>query len=144
MPITIATDKLAIQSVLSMDNYLTEYLGFPSDEIYGVRATDDILDDNQKKQIFVYNVTPEATINPIIHGIIYEIDVSVPVSLNVDADLAMDQILALLDGLEIANTHKLELIDPPMVLSSETSLYQVGIRFVCYEAKYNKPKTFRK
>lgn len=140
MPITIATDKLAIQSILSMDSYLTEYLGFPSDEIYGVRATDDILDDNQKKQIFVYNVIPEATINPIIYGMVYEIDVSVPYALNVDADLAMDQILALLDGVEISNTHKLELLNPPMVLSSETALYQVGIRFVCYEAKYNRIK----
>lgn len=142
MAITIATDKIAIQSILTDDTYLTEYLEFSPDEIYRVRATDDILDEKNKQQIFIYNVSPERTINPLIYGIVYEVDVSVPFALNGTADLAIEQIIALLDGVEISNTHKLEITEPPTVLSSDTSLYQVGVRFVCYETKYNKIKTY--
>lgn len=142
MAITIATDKIAIQSILTNDSYLTEYLGFSADEIYRVRMTDDILDDNKKQQIFIYNVTPQATVNPIIYGIVYEIDVSVPFALNGTADLAIEQIMALLNGAEISNTHRLEIDEPPMVLSSETSLYQVGIRVVCYATTYNNIKKY--
>lgn len=147
MAITIATDKIAIQSILSTDSYLKDYLGFSPNEFYRVRATDEILgltDKNQqlKQQIFIYNVTPEPTINDLIKGIVYEIDVSVPYAKNGTADLAMEQIMALLDGLEISNVHKLELLDPPMVLSSETSLYQIGVRFICYVSKITQKKCY--
>lgn len=149
MAITIATDKIAIQSVLSTDPYLKDYLGFSPKEFYRVRATNELLgltDKNQqlKQQIFIYNVTPENTINELIKGIVYEIDVSVPYAKNGTADLAMDQIVGLLDGLEIATVHKLELLDPPMVLSSETSLYQVGVRFICFVSKITRPKCYSK
>lgn len=149
MAITIATDKIAIQSVLSTDSYLKDYLGFSPKEFYRVRATNELLgltDKNQqlKQQIFIYNVTPEPTINDLIKGIVYEIDVSVPYAKNGTADLAMDQIVGLLDGLEIATVHKLELLDPPMVLSSETSLYQIGVRFICYISKITRPKCYSK
>lgn len=137
MAITPATDKIAIQAILTNDSYLTEELGFSPSEIYRVKMVDDILDDNKKQQIFIYNVTPETTINPIIYGIVYEIDVSVPYALNGNADFAVEQIIALLNGAEISNTHRLEISEPPIVLSSETSLYQVGIRFVCYATTYN-------
>lgn len=142
MAITIATDKIAIQSILTDDPYLIEYLQFSPDEFYRVRATDDILDEKDKQQIFIYNVSPEGTINPLIYGIVYEIDVSVPFNLNGTADLAIEQIMALLNGVEISNTHKLELSEAPTVLSSDNSLYQVGVRFVCYETTGNKPKIY--
>lgn len=142
MAITIATDKIAIQSIITNDSYIAEYLEFSPNEIYRVRATDKILGDNNKQQIFIYNVSPEPTINPLIYGMVYEVDVSVPFALNGTADLAIEQIMALLNGVEISNTHRLEIIDPPTVLSSETSLYQVGVRFVCYSTTFNKPKTY--
>lgn len=149
MAITIATDKIAIQSVLQTDPYLKEYLGFQSSEYYKVRATDEILGltDNKnqlKQQIFIYNITPEDTINPLIKGIIYEIDVSVPYAKSGTADLAIEQIMALLDGLEIANVHELELLDPPMVLSSDTALYQIGVRFICYVSKITQKNFYVK
>lgn len=147
MAITIATDKIAIQSILSTDPYIKEYLGFSPKEFYRVRATDEILGitDNKsqlKQQIFIYNVTPEDTINPLIKGIVYEIDVSVPYAKNGTADLAMEQIMALLDGFEIANVHQLELLDPPMVLESDTALYQVGVRFIVYVSKITHKKCY--
>lgn len=142
MAITIATDKIAIQAIITNDRYITEYLEFSPEEIYRVRATDTILDDKSKQQIFIYNVSPEPTINPLIYGIVYEVDVSVPFALNGTADLAIEQIMALLNGVEISNTHRLEIIDPPTVLSSETALYQVGVRFVCYETTFNRPKIY--
>lgn len=142
MATNIAQDKIAIQAILSTDEYITEYLEFNPKEIYRVQATDELLgQDKNKQQIFIYNTYPEPTINPVIWGIVYEIDVSVPWTKNGTADLAIDQIIALLHNKDISESSKLEMIDPPTILSSETSLYQVGVRFVTYKTLYNKVKT---
>lgn len=145
MAFTISTDKIAIQSILRNDPYLTEYLEFSPKEIYRVKATDDILGitdskSSLKQQIFIYNTEPEPTINPLIYGIVYEVDVSVPRGKDGTADLAIEQIMALLHGTEISNVHMLQIIDPPTVLASETSLYQIGVRFICYETNIMKVK----
>lgn len=140
MAITIATDKQAIQTVLTNDPYLKDFLGFQPKEYYRVRATNEIIGDGNTQQIFIYNVNPEATINPIIYGVVYEIDISVPFAKNGTADLAMEQIVALLNGCKISPTHKLEILDPPLTLASDTSLYQMGVRFICYDSIYNKIK----
>lgn len=147
MAVTPWSDKIAIQAILTTDPYLSQYLEFDPDEIYTVKATDELLglsdkDEQLKQQIFIYNATSESTINPIIHGIVYEVDVSVPTNKQGTADLAMEQILALLNDKEISNTHKLEILDMPVVLASETSLYQIGCRFVCYVSKYTKKKHY--
>lgn len=139
MAITIQSDKIAIQAILSTDPYLTEYLGIDPNEIYKVEANDKLIKEGSI-QIFIHNTFPEATINPVIWGIIYQVTISVPWEKNGTADLAIEQIIALLHNTEIANNVRLEMIDPPTVLSSETSLYQVGVRFVSYETVYNKPK----
>lgn len=149
MAVTPLNDKIAIQSILTVDDYITEYLAFDPEEIYTVKATDEILglsdkDTQLKQQIFIFNSTPEPTVNPLIHGIVYEIDVSVPWTNQGNADLAIEQILALLDGTEISNTHKLEILEMPVVLPSETALYQVGCRFVCYVSKITKKKCYTK
>lgn len=147
MAVTPWSDKIAIQAILTTDPYLSQYLGFEPDEIYTVKATDELLglsdkDEQLKQQIFIYNAASESTINPIIYGIVYEVDVSVPTSKQGTADLAMQQILALLNDREISNTHKLEILDMPVVLASETSLYQIGCRFACYVSKYTAPKSY--
>lgn len=139
MAITLQSDKIAIASILATDPYITEYLGFDPKEVYRVRANDKLLKDGTK-QIFIYNTYPEPTINPIIWGIVYEVEVSVPWENNGTADLAIEQIIALLHGTNLSNTVKLEMIDPPAILSSETSLYQIGVRFISYQSVYNKPK----
>lgn len=153
MSVTPMEDKTAIQALLTVDPYLIEYLNFNPKEIYKVKATDDLLGKHDakskttrelKQQIFIFNASPETTINPVIHGIVYEIDVSVPWSRSGTADLAMEQIIALLDGKELINAHELEILDMPVVLPSETSLYQIGCRFVCYVSKYNKKKIYVK
>lgn len=141
MAISIWKDKIAIQAILSTDEYLTEYLEFDPQEIYTVQATDALLgQDKNRQQIFIYNTYPEPTINPVIWGIIYEVMVSCPAQNSGTADLAMEQILALLNGVDLAINVHLEVIDMPVVLSSETSLYQIAARFVSYETIYNKPK----
>lgn len=147
MAITIQNDKIAIQAVLSTDPYIRDYLNFDPNEYYRVRATDEILgltdsSSSLKQQIFIYNVTPEDTVNPLIKGIVYEIDVSVPYGMDGTADQAIEQIVALLDGLEISNVHQLELLDPPMTLSSDTALYQVGVRFIMYVSKITHKKCY--
>lgn len=129
------------------DPYITEFLGFSPSEIYTVRATDDLLfgdgnDKNKiKKQIFIYNVQPEPTINPLIYGIVYEVDVSASTNSSGTVDLAIEQILALLPGKEPSYTHRIEILEPPTILSSENSLYQVGVRFVIYETIINQVRT---
>lgn len=145
MAIRINEDKQAIRAILAADNYIKK-CGFVIDEMYCVRATDDLLGVYDKKnklksQIFVYNADPFSTINPVIKGIVYEIAVSVPYRKNGTADLVMEQIIALLDGKEILPAHDLEMQDAPVVLASETSLYQIGCRFVCYASRFTKKRT---
>lgn len=145
MAIKLNADKQAIRAILAEDEYIKER-GFTLEEMYCVRATDELLGVYDKKnklksQIFIYNADPFSTINPIIRGVVYEVAVSVPYTKNGTADLVMEQIIALLDGTEILNVHQLELLDAPVILSSETSLYQIGCRFVCYVSKYTKKKT---
>ncbi len=149
MSITPTKDKILIKAILDTDSYLIEGLEFEPLEIHTVQATDELLgldnDVNQlKKQIFIYNAEPEKTINDLIHGVVYEIDVSAPWRLSGDADAAIEQIMALLDGREICKLHKLELLDPPRALPSATPLYQVGVRFVCYVSRFNQIKKFIK
>lgn len=139
LAVTIQSDKIAIVAILSTDDYITEYLKFDPMEIYKVKANDNLLREDVF-QIFVYNTYPEPTINPAIYGVVYEVDVSVPWKNSGTADLAIEQIIALLHDTELTNGVKLEIIDMPTVLSSETSLYQVGVRFVSYQSIYNKPK----
>ncbi len=145
MAVTPWKDKIAIQSILTVDPYLRDYLEFSPREIYTVKANDNLLGLNEKdfspkKQIFIYNATSEPTINPIIYGVVYEIDVSTSWRDQGTADLAIEQIIGLLDGREISNTHQLEILDMPVTLASETSLYQVGVRFVCYVSKVTHKK----
>lgn len=147
MAVTPWSDKIAIQAILTVDPYIKDYLNFSPDEIYTVKATDELLGIGEKefypkRQIFIYNVTSEPTYNPIMHGIVYQVDVSTSWREQGTADLAMEQIMALLDGKEISNTHKLEILDMPVVLASETSLYQIGVRFVCYISKFTKKKHY--
>lgn len=141
------SDKIAIQSILTVDPYIKDELQFSPNEIYTVKATDELLGVNEnkkdfkpKQQIFIYNASSEPTYNPLVYGVVYEVDVSTSWQLQGTADLAMEQIIALLDGREISKTHKLEILDMPVVLASETSLYQVGVRFVTYVSKITKPR----
>lgn len=149
MAITPEKDKTIIKAILDTDPYLIDYLEFSPQEIYKVPATDELLGTNDdknklKQQIFIFNADPEKTINTLIHGIVYEIDVSVPYRKSGTADNAMEQILALLDRREICHLHRLKLLDPPRVLPSSTALYQVSVRFVCYVSKFNKIKHYVK
>lgn len=149
MGITVGTDKMAIYNILSKDSYLIDYLEFLPKEIYRVKATDELLgintsNDKLKRQIFIFNADPENTLNPAIQGVVYEVDVSVPYKESGTGDLAIEQIIALLRNVEICSCHMLELLDAPVVLPSETSLYQVGVRFICYEDVYNRKKFYDK
>lgn len=149
MSVSVWKDKRAIKAILDTDPYLVEYLGFDPNDIYTSRATDELLgitDQRNKirQQIFIFNTEPERTVNPLIYGVVYEVDVSVSVQDTGTADLAIEQIIALLDRRQLSNNHDLEIIDMPTVLSSETSLYQIGARFVTYVSKINKIQTYVK
>lgn len=147
MSVTPWSDKIAIQSILTVDPYIKDYLGFSPNEIYTVKATDELLGLNErdftpKRQIFIYNEGSEPTVNPVMIGVIYQIDVSTSWREQGTADLAIQQIQSLLDRREISKTHKLELLTSPVTLPSDTSLYQTGIRVICYVSKVTHPKRF--
>lgn len=149
MAVSVWKDKRTIKAILDTDPYLIDYLGFVPNDIYTVRATDELLGfaDQRNKirpQIFIFNTEPEITRNPLVKGLVYEVDVSVSNMESGTADLAIEQILALLDMRELSNNHMLEILDFPTVLSSETSLYQIGARFVTYVSKINKIQTYVK
>lgn len=149
MAVSVWKDKRAIKAILDTDPYLIDFLGFNPNDIYTVRATDGLLGltDNRnviRPQIFIFNTEPERTVNPLVHGLVYEVDVSGSNQDSGTTDLAIEQIIALLDGRELSNNHILEILDSPTELSSETSLYQIGARFVTYVSKINHIKTYTK
>ena len=136
MAISPFRDKKAIADILSSDSYLTSTLGFTTANINRVKYTDETLSAT-KKQIFIYNAQPEDTPWDKAKNIVYEIDVSAAYANNGSVDNAIEQVIALLDGVELYGTHRIELLDPPNTLSAPNSIYQVGVRFYVPSTVYN-------
>lgn len=139
MPITLNDDKINIFKIISSDKYITE-LGFYSRDIMRTKNTTEKIDAN-KHQIFIYNVSPEKTVGNVMSKLVYQIDVSTPLGKYNNADLCIEQIIALLNNKHIGSMHRLRLLDAPQALSCPPSNYCVGVRFVCSETKFNKIKT---
>lgn len=139
MPITVNHDKMAIYKIISEDPYILS-LGFTPEHIYRWRNSWDLMTDDNK-QIFIFNMQPENTRSPIQKNLIYQIDINVPFADYNKADLASEQIMALLHEREIGdNFHVLELYSAPMVLTAPPNFYTIGIRFSTAEIIYNKVK----
>lgn len=139
MPITLNDDKINIFKILSTDPYI-ESLGFIARDIMRTKNTTEKIDAN-KHQIFIYNVPAERSMNRFISNLVYQIDVSTPLGKYNNADLCVEQIIALLDGKDIGGMHRLRLTGEPQALSCPPSNYCIGIRFVCSETKFNRIKT---
>ena len=133
MPITPAKDKASIKSILNADPLMTT-LGFTAAQTFTYKNSDAVIDP-KKQQIFIYPVPGEKTGNDFSHGVVYEILLSAA-----NVDNASDQLIALLHN-RVIGKHRLQLLYPPMALSSVNSLYQVATRFMAYETVYNKVRT---
>lgn len=138
MPITTNDDKLKIFQIIANDPYILS-LGFEKSNIERTKTTTEKISSEQK-QIFIYPITPEGTLSYIIRRIVYQIDVSAPITDYNVADLCAEQIMALLHNKEITKAHKIILLDPPLVQTSPPSNYCVGIRFGINETVFNVPK----
>lgn len=142
MPITLNDDKMEIFKIISEDPYIKS-LGFTADKIYRFRNSWDLVTD-ETKQIFIFNMQPENTRSAIFKKLVYQIDITVPFAEYNKADLASEQIMALLDGRQITDTfHTLRLYSPPMVLTAPSNFYSIGIRFGCAETVFNKIKKIK-
>ena len=139
MPITLNDDKLEMYKILSTDPYIKS-LGFAPDKIYRWRYSWDVMTE-ETKQIFIFNMQPEMIRDGLFQRLIFQIDVNVPFADYNSADLAGDQIIALLHEREIGpNFHRLRLYSAPMVLTSPPNYYSIGIRFSSSESVANKIK----
>lgn len=138
MPITPAKDKASIKSILNADPLMTT-LGFTAAQTFTYKNSDATIDP-KKQQIFIYPVQGEKTGNDFSHGVVYEILLSAANLNNGNVDNASDQLIALLHN-RVIGKHRLQLLYPPMALSSVNSLYQVATRFMAYETVYNKVRT---
>ncbi len=138
MPVTLNNDKISIFKIISEDNYIRN-LGFLPKDILRTKNTTEKI-DAEKQQIFIYNISPEKTASPIISNLVYQIDVSTPLGKYNNADLCVEQLIALLDGAHLGSMHILRLLEAPQALASPASNYCVGLRFVSSETKFNKIK----
>lgn len=138
MPITPAKDKDLIKSILNADPLMVT-LGFSAAQTFKYKNSDATIDPT-KVQIFIYNVQPEKTGNDFSHGVVYEVLLSASNAKQGSVDNGSDQLIALLHN-RVIGKHRLQLLYPPMALSSVNSLYQLATRFMAYETVYNKVRT---
>ena len=129
MPITPQEDKATIRDIILADEYILS-LGFDGMHTYSHKSTADKL-ESDNFQIFIYNVNSREnennnlTIMPVI-----QIDVSVPENSSYKADLAIQQIIALLNEYEWETHSRMELIAPsPCEQTCQSGFYTVAARF---------------
>lgn len=139
MPITPSEDKLAVINLLKNDGYLKS-LGFS--DFYNTNTTDEKL-INGKQQIFVYNAqSRDNRYNSSTIEMILQIDISVPLSMASKADRAINQAIALLQGIQFNDNGPMEVIAPsPTSVACQSGFYCVAARLSYYTSKFNKIKT---
>lgn len=140
--ITPNEDKQAIKAILDTDSYIINKAQFNPVNIKTTKYGTDVLNNSSSDfQIFIYLGNPE---NPNVYnqkGIVFNIAVVGRRERSVVVDSVSSQVIALLVEAEIGHGHILHLLDPPMELESDPSIYMVETAFICYETIYNQIKT---
>ena len=140
--ITPNEDKQAIKAILDTDPYIINKAQFNPVNIKTTKYGTDVLNNSSSDfQIFIYLGNPE---NPNVYnqkGIVFNIAVVGRRERSVVVDSVSSQVIALLVEAEIGHGHILHLLDPPMELESDPSIYIVETAFICYETIYNQIKT---
>ncbi len=138
MAITIYEDKKTIKAILDTDEYI-QRAGFKPEMIKTTKAGTEILNDtNAMLQIFISNGTPENLGSEIAKGIVYEISVVGKRANASRIENVVSQIIALLHNKDIGRSHILYLLDPPLEMESNNSVYNVRLTFLCQSTVYNK------
>lgn len=140
MPITPFSDRKEVINIIASDPYIAS-LGFTRENILNTVYTDDKLEAD-KFQIFVFNASSENGQTSIYISPIIEIDISVPISSASKAQLAAEQIIALLQDKYINGHTAMELIAPsPVNLPCQFGFECIGIRFRYNATLFNQVKT---
>lgn len=139
--ITPNEDKAAIKAILDTDAYI-QRAGFTPENIKTTKYGTDTLNSNtQDFKIFISMGTPENPNNWLQKGIVFNIAVVGKRTRSAVIDSVSSQIIALLSETDIGRSHILYLLDPPIELESDPSIYIVETAFICYETIFNKIKT---
>lgn len=140
--ITPNEDKQAIKAILDTDSFIIVKAQFKPANIKTTKYGTDVLNNSSSDfQIFIYLGNPE---NPNVYnqkGIVFNIAIVGKRERSVVVDTVASQVIALLVEAEIGRGHILHLLDPPMELDSDPSIYIVETAFICYETIYNQIKT---
>lgn len=138
--ITPYEDKVTIKAILDTDSYI-QRAGFKPDNIRTSKYGADTLNvPNDNLRIFIYNGVPESSGSHNQRGVVYNITVAGKLETASRVDNVSQQIVALLSETNIGRSHILYLLDSPIQLDSDPSLYVVECSFISYETIYNKVK----
>lgn len=128
MAVTPFSDRLAVIEIIAADPYISS-LGFKRESIFNTSYTDERL-GKDSFQIFVFNASSNDGQTPIYISPVIEVDISVPQAYSSRAQLAAEQIIALLQDRQLGGHTAMELIAPsPVNLSCQFGFECIGLRF---------------
>ncbi len=140
MAVTPFSDRLAVIETIAADPYISS-LGFKRESIFNTSYTDEKL-ERDSFQIFVFNASSNDGQIPIYISPVIEVDISVPQAFSSRAQLAAEQIIALLQDRQLGNHTAMELIAPsPVNLPCQFGYECIGLRFRYNATLFNSPKT---
>lgn len=140
MPVTPFSDRLGVINILAADPYIAS-LGFERENILNTQYSDDYL-DGDKLQMFVFSASSNDGENDLYISPVIEVDISAPQSKASRAQMAVEQIIALLHGQEINGHTALRLVAPsPANLPCQFGYECIGVRFRYNATIVNKVRT---
>lgn len=140
MAVTPFSDRLAVIDIIAADPYISS-LGFKRESIFNTSYTDERL-ERDSFQIFVFNASSNDGQTPIYISPVIEVDISVPQAYSSKAQLAAEQIIALLQDRRLGVHTTMELIAPsPVNLPCQFGFECIGLRFRYNATLFNKPKS---
>lgn len=140
MAVTPFSDRLAVIDIIAADPYISS-LGFKRESVFNTSYTDEKI-ESDSFQIFVFNASSNDGQTPIYISPVIEIDISVPQAYSSKAQLAAEQIIALLQDRRLGGHTAMELIAPsPVNLPCQFGFECIGLRFRYNATLFNKPKS---
>lgn len=128
MAVTPFSDRLAVIEIIAADPYISS-LGFKRESIFNTSYTDERL-ERDSFQIFVFNASSNDGQTPLYISPVIEVDISVPQAFSSKAQLAAEQIIALLQNRQLGGHTAMELIAPsPVNLPCQFGFECIGLRF---------------
>lgn len=138
--ITPNEDKLEIKKILRKDSYIRR-TKITEKDIKTTGASADVVNLSQiTSQIFISMGKPEGGSSELVKNSTYDVMVTGSRDDSNKTDSIVSQIIALLEGRNIGNGHRLYLLNEPMELSSNPNIYIVEMTFLCQGTVFNRIK----